>query len=118
MSATTQININGQIVQASSVTLPSTGRAFRDAWTLNGDVVEVDLPKARKIAAYALVDAAAADAAKADRDAIDADLGNRPTDVAAARARGQRRRATPNLAAIENAADAAGLAALTIDDIT
>ena len=43
------ININGQVVEASSVTLPSTGRKFREAWQLNGNVVEVDMVKAKEL---------------------------------------------------------------------
>jgi hypothetical protein len=38
---TSLINIGGQTVDASTVTLPAD-RKFRDAWVLNGDVVEVD----------------------------------------------------------------------------
>jgi hypothetical protein len=35
------INIDGKVVDASTVTLP-LDRRFRDAWVLNGNVVEID----------------------------------------------------------------------------
>lgn len=47
--ATTYININGEKREASSLQLPSTARAFRDAWQFNGSVVEVDPVKAKEI---------------------------------------------------------------------
>lgn len=46
---TSFINLNGTEVDAASVTLPPTGRAFRDAWVLNGTVIEVDMEKAKDI---------------------------------------------------------------------
>ena len=45
---TTYININGDVRDASSLTVPSD-RTFRGAWQFNGDVVEVDMTKAREI---------------------------------------------------------------------
>ena len=45
---TTYININGDVREASSLTVP-TDRTFRGAWQFNGDVVEVDMSKARDI---------------------------------------------------------------------
>lgn len=45
---TTLININGEIRDAASLTVPRD-RAFRGAWQLNGDAVEVDMTKAREI---------------------------------------------------------------------
>ena len=70
MSATTQININGQIVEASSVTLPSTGRSFRNAWTLNGDVIEVDMAKAIDIKIAKIIEKANEKAAKAEEKSL------------------------------------------------
>lgn len=40
--ADTQIVVGGQRVNSSDVTLPPSGRKFRDHWVLNGDVIEVD----------------------------------------------------------------------------
>ena len=45
---TTYININGDVREASSLSVP-TDRTFRGAWQFNGDVVEVDMSKARDI---------------------------------------------------------------------
>ena len=45
---TTYININGDVREASSLTVP-TDRTFRGAWQFNGDAVEVDMAAARNI---------------------------------------------------------------------
>ena len=45
---TTYIQVNGQTVDASTVTVPAN-RKFRDAWTLSGDVVSIDVNKAKDI---------------------------------------------------------------------
>ena len=45
---TTYININGDVRDASSLTVPSD-RTFRGAWSFNGDAVEVDMTAARNI---------------------------------------------------------------------
>ena len=45
---TTYININGDVRDASSLTVP-TDRTFRGAWQYNGNAVEIDMSKARDI---------------------------------------------------------------------
>ena len=45
---TTYININGDVRDASSLTVPSD-RTFRGAWSFNGDAVEVDMTAALAI---------------------------------------------------------------------
>ena len=45
---TTYININGDVRDASSLTVP-TDRTFRGAWQYNGKAVEIDMTKAREI---------------------------------------------------------------------
>ena len=45
---TTYININGDVRDASSLTVP-TDRTFRGAWQFNGDAVEIDMAAARNI---------------------------------------------------------------------
>ena len=45
---TTYININGDVRDASSLTIP-TDRTFRDAWQYNGNAVEINMTKAREI---------------------------------------------------------------------
>ena len=45
---TTYININGDVRDASSLTVPQD-RTFRGAWQFSGDVVEIDMVAAREI---------------------------------------------------------------------
>ena len=45
---TTYININGDVREASSLTVPAD-RTFREAWSFNGDAVEVDMTAAKVI---------------------------------------------------------------------
>jgi len=45
---TTYIKINGDVRDASSLTVPSD-RTFRGAWKFNGDVVEIDMAAAKEI---------------------------------------------------------------------
>ena len=45
---TTYININGDVREASSLTVP-TDRTFRGAWQFNGDAVDVDMTAALAI---------------------------------------------------------------------
>lgn len=44
----TYININGDVRDAKSLTVPQD-RTFRGAWTFSGDAVEVDMPAALAI---------------------------------------------------------------------
>ena len=45
---TTYININGDVRDASSITVP-TDRTFRAAWQFNGNAVEIDMDAAKAI---------------------------------------------------------------------
>lgn len=45
---TIYVNINGDVRDASSLTVPAD-RVFRGAWQLSGDAVEIDMAKARDI---------------------------------------------------------------------
>ena len=45
---TTYININGDVRDAASLTVPAD-RTFRGAWQFNGNAVEIDMAKARDI---------------------------------------------------------------------
>ena len=51
--AQTLININGDVRDASSITVPQD-RTFRGAWQFNGAAVEVDMAKAREVHKNAL----------------------------------------------------------------
>jgi len=46
---TTYVNINGESRDAASLEFPTTKRTFREAWQFNGNVIEVDMVKARDI---------------------------------------------------------------------
>jgi hypothetical protein len=81
---TTNININGQTVNANDVTMPET-KEFRDAWVLNGNVIEIDWDKARadfrskaSMSRADFLNAAANLGIVTDEDAIYAALGNWP----------------------------------------
>jgi len=112
------ININGETRNAKDLTFPASGRDFRGAWQFEGDVITVNLEKAKEIKALQLAGEAKEDAEAAEKEAFIAELTGRPQDAQAARARRDRRLANPNFTAVANAADESALAALTIDDIT
>ena len=48
MMVQTLININGDVHDAASLTVPQD-RTFRGAWTFNGSAVEIDMAAAREI---------------------------------------------------------------------
>jgi len=43
------VNIDGVTRDAAELTFPASGREFRAAWQLSGDVVYIDMPTARDI---------------------------------------------------------------------
>jgi hypothetical protein len=43
------VKIEGQTYDLDSLALPASGRKFREAWKVDGDVVKVDLEKAKAI---------------------------------------------------------------------
>jgi len=47
--AQTYISINGEMRDASSLTLPPEGRLLRGAWVFNGDVIDIDPAKSKEI---------------------------------------------------------------------
>jgi len=112
------INIGGEVREASDVKLPDGGRAFRDAWHFNGDVIEIDMPKAKEIRMKQLLDEAERDARDAKSEVWKSALTGNLKKAADARQRWIRRKAGPKVDAVVNAADAYALAALTIDDVT
>jgi hypothetical protein len=46
---TTYVNINGETRDAASLEFPTTKRTFREAWQFEGNVITVDMTKAREI---------------------------------------------------------------------
>jgi len=117
--AQTLIQIGGQTFDAQSLTMPSTGRKFRGAWTVNGNVVEVDMAVAKDIHIRSLIAAAeerGEEAAKKEKF-----YGAKGDNAAAAaeKAKANRFRGVPAGAAqtaINAAATPDALAAVTLDD--
>jgi len=112
--AQTLININGDVRDAASLTVPQD-RTFRGAWQFDGAVVEVDMPLARDIHRDNLR------AERAPRlDALDADwfraAETNDTDAqAAVAAQKQALRDVTSDARIDAAATPDELKALTLD---
>lgn len=117
--AQTLIRVGGQTVDASSVTLPASGRAFRGAWVLNGNVIEVDMQVAKDIKIRNLIRDAEERAATAEKaEKFWAAKGDNAM-AASEKAKTNRFRgvpAGPAQQAINNAADPAALDAVTLDD--
>lgn len=81
---TTYIQIDGQLIDASTVTVPT--RAFRDAWVLNGPVIEIDVSKAKEVWKTKLRQARATKMDKLDAEyfrALETGDTNKQTEVAA-----------------------------------
>jgi len=114
----TLIRINGVDVNASSVTMPATGRKFRDAWQLNGDVIEIDMVKAKTIKIEKILAKAAERAAKAEAKALEKFLkGENATAEEAEVAKFKSKPKAAAVALIAGAATPAALDAITEDAI-
>ena len=114
----TLININGVTVDASSVKMPASGREFRNAWQLNGDVIEVDMVKAKEITIERVINKAKERVEKAEKDsAKKAMLGVATVsdEAEVTRFRGKPNKAGTN--AIKKATTTADLDAITEDTI-
>lgn len=109
---TTYININGDVRDASSVTVPAD-RTFRGAWQFSGAAVEIDMAKARDIHRDNLRAERAPRLAKLDVDYMKAlEQGG---DTAAIAAEKQALRDVTDDARIAGAATPDALKALTLD---
>lgn len=112
------VNIDGVIRDASELTSPSTGREFRGAWQLNGDVVEVDMVRAREIKIEKIWQKAKERITKAEEQA--AKKAMKGEDTAAEDAEVAKFKAKPKQAAIDlimNAATPEELDAITEDQV-
>lgn len=119
MAAQTLIQIGGQTVDASSVTLPSTGRSFRGAWVKNGDVIEVDMAVAKDIHIRSLIADAETKAEEAEKKQKFYGAKGDNAAAAAEAAKVNRFRgvpAGPAQTALNNAATPDALLAVTLDD--
>jgi hypothetical protein len=98
------VNINGQKFDYKSLTLPASGRKFRDAWTTPEDgVVQIDLDKAKEIKTQQVLD-------ELRRRWEDAGGPFGPAVPA-------KWKAASNHAAIRNAATVEELEAITVDEL-
>lgn len=112
------ININGEVRDASSLTFPSTGREFRNAWQFNGDVIEVDMVKAKEIKIEKLALKALDRIAKAEEKAAKKAI--KGEDTTAEDAEVAKFKAKPKaagIALIANASTPEELAAITEDQV-
>ena len=111
---TTYININGDVRDASSLTVPND-RTFRGAWTFSDKAVEIDMTKAREIHK---------DNLRAERkprlEALDVDYMKALEAGSGADAIAAKKKTLRDITAdakIANAADAEALKALTLDTL-
>jgi hypothetical protein len=109
---TTLININGDVRDAASLTVPAD-RVFRGAWQFNGAAVEIDMTKARDIHRDNLRAERAPRLAKLDVDYMKAM--EQAGDTAAIAAEKQALRDVTDDARIADAATPDALKALTLD---
>ena len=112
------IKINGQDYNAASLTFPSTGREFRDAWTITGDVIEVDMVKARDVKIEKIVRKAAERVEKAEEQAMKKAM--KGEDTSSEDAEVAKFKAKPKAAAVDlinNAATPEELDAITEDQV-
>ena len=110
----TYININGDVRDASSLTVPND-RTFRGAWTFSDKAVEIDMTKAREIHK---------DNLRAERkprlEALDVDYMKALEAGSGADAIAAKKKTLRDITAdakIANAADAEALKALTLDTL-
>lgn len=114
--ANTLININGQTVDASNVNVPKS-RHFRSAWDLEGDVIEVDMNKAREIQRDFLRSQRSEYLTRLDADYMKALETGDETKKTAIAAKKQELRDVTKHAKIKNAKTPEALEALTLDKL-
>lgn len=116
--AQSMVDINGDVRDAANLTLPTTGRDFRSAWQFNGNVVEIDMVKARDIKIEKIWEKAQERIKTAEDNA--AKKAMKGQDVTAEEAEISKFKAKPKQAAIDliaNAATPEELTAITEDQI-
>ena len=112
------ININGEERNAASLTFPGTGREFRGAWQFNGDVIEVDMVKAKEIKIDKIVSKAQERVQKAEEKALKKALKGEDTTVEDAEiAKFKSKPKADGIAMIQNAPTPEALNAITEDEV-
>lgn len=118
MSEKTYYNIEGQTYDAESLKVPSSGRLFRGAWKVNGDVIEVNMTKARDIHRDRLRQERDNELKKLDAKwFVAAEKGNTSLQSEIA-AKKQKLRDAPSHSKIASAKKPETLAAITLEDLT
>ena len=113
-------SIGGAERDMSALAKPASGRAFRDAWQMSGQVIEIDMGAARKIRAAQLTTDAALAAAEAEREATMALISGDATAHKAAKDKANKFRGDPKPAGVKALADATTpeqLLAVTLDTL-
>lgn len=111
------ININGVVVDARNVQLPAD-RSLRNAWELEGDVVTIDMDKAKGIRRDQLIREADEMAKSAEMEAkrkLFDGQDSAAADLKVARLRGNPKR--EGISMISNAAEPTDLDRVSVDDI-
>ena len=112
------ININGEVRDVSSLTFPGTGREFRGAWQLAGDVITIDMVKAREIKIEKIAIKAAERIQKAEEKARKKALKGEDTTVEEAEiAKFKAKPKAAGIALIQNSVTPEELAAITEDEV-
>lgn len=112
------VKINGETREANDLTFPSTGREFREAWQLNGNVVEIDINIAREIKIEKIISKANERRANAELKAAKKAMKGQDTtveDAEIAKFKAKPKQASIDL--IQNASTPEELDAITEDDI-
>lgn len=116
--ATSLIRINGRDYNAASLTFPSTGREFRNAWAVNGNIIEIDMVKARELKIEKIWAKAMERIAKAEEQAAKKAMKGLPTsdeDAEVAKFKAKPKQAAVDL--ISNASTPEELDAITEDQV-
>ena len=114
---TTYVNINGETRDAASLEFPTTKRTFREAWQFNGNVIDINMDKARDIVRNRLRAEREPLMAKLDADWFRAaETANTVAQVAIATQKQALRDITTH-ASIDSATTADELSLITIDTL-
>jgi len=111
----TYINIHGETRQVSSMKLPTSGRAFRNAWKFNDDLIEVDMDKAKEIKRNEIRQAREPELKQLDVDYFKAMEQGQDTKPIVEKK--QKLRDATKHAAIDNAKTPEELVKITLDDL-
>lgn len=110
------IRVGGVLANAANVSMPAR-RNLRNAWQLDGDVITIDMDKAKEIRARALIERRTLAAMEEKERLIGHEAVGRSRMAQASQERIQRLEAAVNYARIRQARSVAELDVLTEDDV-